>query len=143
MRITRYTDYGLRVLIHLATHPDERVTIADIAESYGISKAHLMQVTRDLASAGWVESSRGRSGGIRLGCPPEDIGLGEVFRHLEDNLAVVECFATDGACPIASACGLRGALHHALDAFLSTLDDYTLADLAGRRRALRRALAAP
>jgi Rrf2 family nitric oxide-sensitive transcriptional repressor len=133
--LTRYTDYSLRVLIYLALEPERLATIEEIAGSYGISKAHLMKVAHQLGLRGYVETVRGRGGGLRLARRPEDIGVGEVVRATEENLALVECFEPKSGCAIEPACGLRAALQDALRAFLAALDRYTLADLVARRRA--------
>lgn len=134
MQLTRYSDYSLRVLIYLALDPDRLVTIEDIARSYAISKAHLMKVVHQLGLAGYVETVRGRGGGLRLARPAEAIGVGEVVRAMEENLAIAECFQQQGHCAIEPACGLRPVLHEALAAFLAVLDRYTVADLVARRR---------
>jgi Rrf2 family nitric oxide-sensitive transcriptional repressor len=134
MQLTRYADYSLRVLIHLAVTPKPLATIQEIAGAYGISHAHLMKVVQHLSALGLVETVRGRSGGLRLARPPEDVNVGRLVRDTEENLALVECFRDDGHCAIESMCLLRRALHEALDAFLAVLDRYTLADLIARRR---------
>lgn len=134
MQLTRYSDYSLRVLIHLAVAVRPLCTIEEIARAYGISQGHLMKVVRHLAALGLVETVRGRSGGLRLARSPERVNVGEVIRRTEENLALVECFREDGTCPIEAACVLRSALHEALAAFLAVLDGYTLADLVARRR---------
>jgi len=135
MQLTRYSDYALRVLIYVGLDPDGLVTIDEIAASYGISKAHLMKVVHQLGRDGFLETVRGRNGGLRLGRRPEEIRVGDVVRATEENLALVECFeAGGGECTIVSACGLRPVLHEALAAFLAVLDRYTLADLIARRR---------
>ena len=99
MRLTVQTDYALRMLMYLAIHADSLVTIHDVAERYGISKNHLMKVAHGLGRAGFIETLRGRSGGLRLAKPAEDIPLGAVARHFEQGSALVECFpaATGGA----------------------------------------------
>lgn len=126
MRLTRYTDYAMRVLLYLANQPDDRLSsIATIARGYGISRNHLMKVVNDLVRAGYVESVRGRLGGIRLARDPATIRVGEVVRHTEDDFELVDC----EGCVIAPACGLTGALHQATAAFLAVLDGYSLADL--------------
>lgn len=125
MRLTRYTDYGLRVLLYLAERSDELPSIADIAEFYGISRNHLMKVVNNLGRCGFVTSVRGRSGGIRLSRRPSEINVGTVVRKMEDDFHIVDC----PSCRIAGYCGLRGALGEALAAFLAVLDGYTLADL--------------
>lgn len=134
MQLTRYSDYSLRVLIHLAVGGGRLATIDEIAAAFRISKGHLMKVVRHLAALGLIETARGRGGGLRLARAPEEVNVGQVIRCTEENLALVECFRPDGRCPIDEACGLRPALREALDAFLQVLDRYTLADLVARRR---------
>jgi len=134
MQLTRYSDYALRVLIYLAVDPDQLATIEEIAERYGVSKAHLMKVVHQLGLAGYVATVRGRKGGLRLGRAPEEIRVGDVVRATEANLALVECFEATSRCRIEPACGLRPVLDEALAAFLAVLDRYTLADLVARRR---------
>jgi Rrf2 family nitric oxide-sensitive transcriptional repressor len=145
MQLTRYSDYSLRVLIYLAVRPDELATIEEIAHAYGISRAHLMKVVHQLGRGGFLSTLRGRGGGFQLARPAEEIGVGEVVRFTEGTLELVECFDPETSrCRIDPVCGLRGALEQALDAFLETLDRYTLADLvARRRRPLDRLLGAP
>jgi Rrf2 family nitric oxide-sensitive transcriptional repressor len=133
MRLTRYTDYAMRVLIHLAAHPERLCSIAEISRAYSISQNHLMKVVNDLVRQGFVASSRGRSGGIKLGRPAEEINVGAVVRHTEEGFDLVDC----GACVIAPACGLNGVLNQALGAFMGVLDGYTLADLSMRKADLR------
>jgi len=129
MRLTRYTDYAMRVLLYLGARQDRLCSIAEIAQAYDISQNHLMKVVSDLVGAGYVESIRGRSGGIRLAKAPTDINIGAVIRHTEDGFDLVDC----GSCVIAPACGLTGALNQALAAFMKVLDGYTLENLMGRR----------
>ena len=130
MKLTRYTDYALRVLMHLAARPERLSSIAEIARIYRISQNHLMKVVHDLGKAGYVSAVRGRSGGLRLGRPAAEINIGEVVRHTEDGFDLVDC----GSCVIAPACGLTGVLGEALRAFMAVLDGYTLADLVESRR---------
>ena len=129
MRLTRYTDYALRVLLYLGARPDRLSSIGEIARAYDISQNHLMKVVNDLANAGYVASVRGRSGGIRLGRAPDEINIGAVVRHTEDGFEVVDC----STCVIAPVCGLTRVLDDAVRAFLAVLDSYTLADLMVRR----------
>lgn len=129
MRLTRYTDYALRVLLFLAAKPEEQRSISEIVRAYGISQSHAMKVVNDLVNAGYLTSARGRNGGIRLARAPSEINVGAVVRHTESDFDLVDC----ASCVIAPACGLTGALKHALKAFLTTLDGYTLADLTKRR----------
>jgi len=134
MKLTLFTDYAMRVLLYLAARPDRLCSIAEVARAYGVSQNHLMKVVNELARSGYVESVRGRFGGIRLGSPPEDINVGRVVRHTEDGFNLVDC----DTCLIAPACGLTGVLKEALGAFLAVLDRYTLADLMTRRQDLQR-----
>ena len=129
MRLTRYTDYAMRVLLYLGARQDRLCSIAEIAQAYGISQNHLMKVVSDLVSAGYLVSVRGRFGGVRLARPPDQINVGAVVRHTEDGFDLVDC----GSCVIAPACGLTGALHQALAAFMKVLDGYTLEGLLSRR----------
>jgi Rrf2 family nitric oxide-sensitive transcriptional repressor len=138
MQLTRYTDYTLRVLIHLAAHPGRLSSIAEIARAYGISHNHLMKVVHELGKSGLVEGVRGRAGGIRLARRPEAINVGKVVRATEDGFEMADC----GSCVIAPACGLSGALGEAVAAFLAVLDRYTLADLVQKQSKLARLLAA-
>jgi Rrf2 family nitric oxide-sensitive transcriptional repressor len=134
MQLTRYSDYSLRVLIHLAVTPERLATIEQIARAYGVSHAHLTKVVQHLSALGLVETVRGRSGGLRLARRPEQVNVGRLVRDTEENLALVECFRDDGHCAIETVCMLRSALHEALGAFFAVLDGYTLADLIARRR---------
>jgi Rrf2 family nitric oxide-sensitive transcriptional repressor len=135
MRLTNYTDYSLRVLMYLAVRPGQLATIEEISQAYGISKAHLMKVVHELGRGGFLETIRGRGGGIRLVQSPEDITIGDVVRQAEEKMDLVECFdPATSACKIEPVCGLRGVLEDALDSFLATLDGHTLADVMARRR---------
>jgi len=141
VRLTVYTDFSLRVLMFLALRGNELTTIAEIARAYGISKNHLMKVVYQLGLAGYVETVRGKGGGLRLARPPQDVVLGEVVRRTEPDMALVPCFAPDDAsCTIFPSCALRGALAEARDAFLAALDKHTLADLVRPRGPLQKLL---
>ena len=130
MRLTRYTDYALRTLIYLGLHEPQQSSIAEIARAYGISENHLTKVVHQLGRLGLIRTTRGRGGGLRLGKLPSEIVVGAVVRETEEDLALVECFAS-GACAITVSCRLRRALGEALASFLAVLDGYTLADLLG------------
>jgi Rrf2 family nitric oxide-sensitive transcriptional repressor len=138
MRLTRYTDYAMRVLLYLGARSERLCSIAEIARAYGISQNHLMKIVNDLAREGYIESVRGRSGGIRLGRPASAINIGEVIRHSEEGFDLVDC----ASCVISPACGFNGALHEALAAFMAVLDRHTLADLTAQPLAIRALLAA-
>ena len=140
MHLTKYTDYSLRVLMRLALTPGQLTTIAEIADVYGISQHHLMKVVHQLGVAGYIETTRGRGGGIRLAKEATDIAVGEVVRRMEPDLNLVACFSADERCTITSACVLAGVLNEALDAFLTVLDRHSLADLVERPRQLSRLL---
>jgi Rrf2 family nitric oxide-sensitive transcriptional repressor len=141
MRLTVYTDYAMRVLMYLAVHPEPKPTIGEISSSYGISRNHLMKVVYELGLAGYIETVRGKNGGLLLARQPQDIGLGELIRQTEPDMALVPCFdPVNSPCAITPACRLRGALHQARAAFLEVLDGYTLAELVGNRPALEHLL---
>lgn len=130
MHITRYTDYSLRVLIYLAAQGGDRLsTIQEIADSYEISKNHLMKVVHQLNKKGYIETVRGKKGGMRLHMAPKDINVGVLVRETEQDLSIVECFSGKNTCKITPVCGLKNMFDEALQAFLSVLDKYTLADV--------------
>jgi Rrf2 family nitric oxide-sensitive transcriptional repressor len=136
MRLTRHTDYSLRLLMLLAIEPDQIHTVDEVAQRYGVSRDHLMKVAQTLIRAGFVDSARGRGGGLRLRRPSDKINLGAVIRATEQSLDLVECFNSDGnACVVTPACGLREPLRKALQAFLHVLDGYSLANIVGSRAA--------
>jgi len=131
MRLTAFTDYGLRALMRLAGEPDRMFTTEEIANEFAISRNHLIKVVRELAEAGFVATQRGSRGGFRLARPAEAISIGEVVRRLEARHAIVECFRTDGGnCVLTPRCRLKGRLKHASEAFLKDLDRTSLADCA-------------
>jgi len=130
MQLTLYTDYSLRVLIYLGTHPERLATISEIADAYGISRNHLVKVVHHLGQAGYIHTVRGKSGGMRLEKAPEEIVIGQLVRKTEPHMNLLECFDMEiNTCPIATACALKRALYQAKHAFLDVLDDYTLADV--------------
>lgn len=136
MRLTKQTNYAIRMLMYCDSNTGLS-RVRAIAEFYGLSEQFLMKILQTLTKAGFVESVRGRHGGIRLARPAEEIGLGEIVRATEDNFALAECFeGGEGACSLFSSCGLNSALKEALDAFLAVLDSYTLADLTNNERNL-------
>ncbi|MCX2783180.1 Rrf2 family transcriptional regulator [Microbulbifer thermotolerans] len=135
MHITRYTDYSLRVLMYVALKGEELATIREIAESYEISKNHLMKVVQSLNSKGYLIAIRGKNGGVRLAGRPEDINVGHLVRDTEQDLALVECFNNGKGCVITPACELKRIFAEALEAFFQVLDQYTLADLLPKGKA--------
>jgi Rrf2 family transcriptional regulator, nitric oxide-sensitive transcriptional repressor len=134
MQLTRYTDYALRVLIYLA-HKEELATINEISVAYKVSENHLMKIVHGLAKLGYINTLRGKGGGMKLARPADKINLGEVVRNTEETLHVVECLAEeyDGDCCLAPSCRLKGVLQEAHDAFFRHLDQYTIKDLIGKR----------
>lgn len=141
MQLTAYTDYALRVLIYLAVHEGRLVTIAEMATAYNISKNHLMKIVHQLGQEGFIETLRGRGGGLRLAHPPNHLHLGEIVRKMEPHFHIVECFYPPmNRCPITPACGLESVFVEARDAFLAILDRYTLADIIQEKQALAQLL---
>jgi Rrf2 family nitric oxide-sensitive transcriptional repressor len=129
MRLTLWTDYALRTLIFVGAKGGRLATITEIAGSFDISQAHLMKVVNRLGQQGYLDTVRGKGGGIRLARSPTEIRVGAIVRETEEDLAVMGCLAETGFCRIESCCVLRHALREATLAFLQTLDGYTLADL--------------
>jgi Rrf2 family nitric oxide-sensitive transcriptional repressor len=129
MRLTVFTDYGLRVLMVLASRGEALVTIADISKAFDISQAHLMKVTHVLGQTDWVETVRGRKGGMRLTGNPRTLKLDVVVRRLEADFALVECLGENNRCVLTGGCALEHALVRATEAFLRELGRYSLADL--------------
>jgi len=132
MRLTTMTDYALRLLLYVGQQPERLCTIAEVAEAYGISQAHLMKITHQLGLAGWITTVRGKGGGMRLARPPEQINLGEVVRSIESDFFLVECHADNNTCSITGRCGLTRIFNKALDAFMRELNAHTLADVLPR-----------
>ena len=131
MQLTRHTDFALRLLIHVAARPDERVQIADVASAHAISRTHLMKVANRLAHLGFIETARGRGGGIRLARAAEDINLAEVVCATEPGTALVQC----GGCGLlAGGCRLPSIFGEAFAAFRDHLAKYSLADLMRQDR---------
>lgn len=129
MRLTTLTDYALRLMMYLAQRPERLCTIAEVAGSYGVSEAHMMKVTHQLGLAGWIETVRGKGGGMRLAHAPKDIGLGAVVRSVEPDFFMVECFSTGNACVLSGNCKLTTVIEQALQDFMATLDAKSLADI--------------
>jgi Rrf2 family nitric oxide-sensitive transcriptional repressor len=134
MQLTRYTDYSIRVLTHLSTYPDRLFCIAEIAAAYQISQSHLTKIVQDLGRSGYLQTVRGRHGGIRLRKPAADINLGVLVRHTEKHFELMDC----PGCLIAPACQVTHVFAQATRAFLAVLDQYTLDDMMARRNQLHR-----
>ena len=133
MRLTDYTDYALRLLMHLGGNPGKLITVREIADIHGISRNHLTKIAHQLGVLGVLRTLRGRAGGIQLARPPEQIMLGSVIRMTEPDFQMVECFsATQSSCVLAGHCRLKGLLAEATDAFLARLDHVPLSTLLGK-----------
>ncbi len=137
MRLTKQTDYSLRVLMHLALLPDEKHTVRSLSERYRISRNHLMKVVNRLARLGYVKTERGRVGGLRLARPSAAIRIGAVVGDIEPTLNVIDCDAGEG-CLLQPACKLRYALKDASRNFIRALNNHTLADLVANEEQLLR-----
>lgn len=133
MRLTTMTDYAMRLLMFVAHNPQRLCTISEIAQAYDISESHLMKITHRLGQAGFLETVRGKGGGMRLAAPAQQINLGRVVREVEPDFALVECFTPGSACALSSYCRLSGIVDGALQAFLAHLDRFSLADLVPDR----------
>jgi Rrf2 family nitric oxide-sensitive transcriptional repressor len=144
LRLTIYADFSLRLLMYLAVQDDVLTTIPKVAKSYGISQNHLVKVAHRLGLEGYIITTRGMNGGLRLARSAQKINIGEVVRRMEPDMALVPCMnPLDSSCPIVPACLLRNALEEARSAFLKVLDGYTLADLAVPRADLQNLLGIP
>ncbi|MBN9038917.1 MAG: Rrf2 family transcriptional regulator [Rhizobiales bacterium] len=137
MRLTNFTDYALRMLMYAASAGDRLITIEETARAFNVSKTHLNKVASTLTRAGFLRAVRGRTGGLTLGRRPEAIRIGDVVRLTEPDFALVECFATGNQCVLTGVCRLSGVLSEAAASFQTTLDRYTLADIALRPQDFR------
>jgi len=130
MQLTRHTDYALRVLMYLGSNNERLISVAEISDYYSISRNHLVKVVQGLTEHGYVVTTRGKHGGMKLSCEAKNISVGDVVRKIENHLNIVECFdnKSDGCC-IVNSCGLKGVIHRATNTFLSELDKSSLADV--------------
>ena len=135
MQLTRHTDYALRTLIQVALRPEgERLSVAEITETYNLSRSHVMKIVQKLGQHGFLHNVRGKGGGIELGKPAADINIGEVVRAMEVTLQAIDC--NTPVCRLQSACRLKRVLADAMKAFMNELDSYTLEDLLDNRSEL-------
>lgn len=139
MQLTRHSDYSLRVLIYLALHQEKLSNISEIANSFNVSRNHLVKVVHELSKLGYIHTIRGHGGGLELSRSPEDISVGDVIRQTENTLDVINC--KQPPCPILPSCKLKRALAEATKAFLETLDTYTIADLTKDKYRLMKLIA--
>lgn len=138
MRLTRQTNYAIRILMYCAANDGNLSRIPEIAAAYSVSELFLFKILQPLVEHGFVQTVRGRNGGVRLAKAAEDITLFDVVRVTEESFAMAECFETDGAdCPLIDSCALNEALRKALGAFFEVLASYTIADLARARPVMR------
>lgn len=137
MRLTSHTDYAFRLLTYISLKGGDKATIREVAEAYDISRNHLMKVTHQLQRSGYLTTVRGKGGGLTLALAPAEIRLGEVVRAMEPDLLVAECFGCGNQCVITPDCRLKHYLATALDGFIASLNEHTLADLvqSGRHAA--------
>ena len=141
MQLTSYTDYAFRTLIALACVAPEKLTVGEISDSYEISLNHLLKVVQKLAELGYVETTRGQSGGVRLLAEPSKLTLGAIVRGMEPELGLVACLRADEpSCVIAPACKLKSLLREASSQFLAALDQHTLAELTVAKSRIGRLL---
>lgn len=137
MRLTQYTDFGLRLLIYLAAHPNENVTISRVSAAFGISGNHLAVIAKRMVADGLLVAKRGRNGGVRLARDPATLPLGQLALRLERTANLVECFdPSTNHCPITSGCQLKSVLFDARAAFFAVLDRYSLAEVVHNRAQL-------
>lgn len=128
MQLTRQTDYAIRVMMFLGIQQDDRlVTISDIAYHFDISRNHLMKIVHKLGQMDYIQTVRGKYGGLRLEREPSSVNLGHLVRDFETTLEVVDCKKL--TCPITGACELKPMMQKAQEAFLAVLDQYTLQNL--------------
>lgn len=141
MQLTQFTDYALRALIYVALKDGETSTVNEIAESYDISKNHLVKIIHKLGQLGILNTTRGNQGGIQLNREPNEINVGELVQLIEPNFFIVECFdKQNGRCAISSVCTLKTILCQAKNSFIATLNQYTLADLIKNSAELKKLL---
>jgi Rrf2 family transcriptional regulator, nitric oxide-sensitive transcriptional repressor len=130
MQLTSYTDYSLRTLIYLGANRDRLVTIAEISEFHNISRNHLVKVVHNLGKNGFIQTVRGKSGGIRLALRPEEIIIANVVKFTEPHMNIQECFSREtNTCPLLDSCKLIGVLYQARQGFMKVLESNTLADI--------------
>ena len=141
MKLTKFSDYSLRLLLYLAVHPERVVSVREVSRAYGVSPHIIVKAVQLLVEQGLIVSVRGRQGGLRLAKEPSEINVGAVVRSTEPTLDLVECFdLATNTCPIEPACGLKGVLTRAQRAFFGVLNEHTLADFVPRAPALIRLL---
>lgn len=130
MQLTIFTDYGFRTLMFLRTHPERLCSVREVADHYGISYNHLVKVVHKLSQLGYIETTKGKGGGIHLAKGVEAYRLGDIVKALEPNMEIVECFNKDtNTCLISETCRLKHCLFDAKQAFIDVLNQRTLKDI--------------
>ncbi|MEZ5758079.1 MAG: Rrf2 family transcriptional regulator [Emcibacteraceae bacterium] len=138
MRLTSFTDYSVRVLMHVAKKNGALSSIREVSEEYDISKNHLMKIVHALGKGGYLETVRGKNGGFKLGQDARNINIGELIRYTEEDMKIVDCLGVkDGFCTIHNKCHFACIINEARNAFLSTIDKYTLEDIVNERRQMQ------
>ena len=138
MRLTRQTNYAMRILMYCAANDGQLSRIPEIARAYSVSELFLFKILQPLVENGLVETVRGRNGGVRLGRSAAAISLFDVVRVTEENFAMAECFESDAAeCPLVDSCALNSALREALNAFFAVLERHSIADLVAKKVDMR------
>jgi len=143
MKLTAYSDYGFRMLVFLASAPDQRGTVREIAEAYGLSQHHLAKIAQRLVHADLLTSFTGRNGGLQLKVEPATVSVGDIVRAVESDFSVVECLGDHDNCAVSAYCGGKPLFAEAVRAFFTVLDSQTLADVVQEQRGLRTALSLP
>ena len=140
MKLTQYSDLGLRMLMYLALRHESTPTIQEVSTRFGVSKNHMVKISHQLTKSGLIESVRGRNGGVRLARSPEKITVEEALYATEDNFDLVECFSSDNHCIITDVCKLSGVLNSARKAFFGVLRQVSLAELVKSKKTLEKTL---
>ncbi|MFZ2542195.1 MAG: Rrf2 family transcriptional regulator [Gallionella sp.] len=140
MKLTHYSDLGLRLLMYLTLRHSETVTIQEVSVRFAVSKNHMVKISHQLTKSGLIVSTRGRNGGVRLSRQPESISVEDALLATEDNFDLVECFGPDNHCVITDVCKLSGVLDNALKAFFGVLRKVSLADLVKNSKTLEKSL---
>ena len=144
MRLTRQTNYAIRLMMYCAANPDGLSRVADVAKAYGVSELFLFKILQTLVENRLVETVRGRNGGVRLARPPETITLFDIVTVTEDSFAMADCFEKEASdCPLIDACSLSAALRRALGAFFEVLEEYSIADLVAAKADINALLGLP
>lgn len=137
MQLTRFTDYGLRTLMYVAARSEDLTSVKEVAEHYGISRNHLVKVVHRLSQLGYIETTKGKGGGIKIAKDAEKLRLGDLIKQLEPNMNMVECFdAKTNTCRITGSCQLKHYLFEAMQNFINTMNKYTLADTVQNKELL-------